>query len=101
MSEAIDRLPRKDSQVLLHLESLLISGFVSRRRSVVNPSITTWNKTFGKEDSLRYPPRLEAVLRRLHNSVELVLPSLDITDDDAVSQLGQTNVSNIDYSTGS
>ena len=85
MNEAIERLPRKDGQVLLHLEPLITSGFVSRRRSVVNISIATWNKTFGKEDSLRYPPRLEKVLRRLHNSVELVLPSLDVNDDDNVS----------------
>lgn len=69
----------------MHLESLITSGFVSRRRSIVNTSITTWNQTFGKEDSLRYPPRLEAVLRRLHSTVELSLPSLDIDDDIVVS----------------
>ncbi|KAJ4350586.1 hypothetical protein N0V95_004637 [Ascochyta clinopodiicola] len=85
VSEAIERLPRKDSQVLLHLEPLVTSGFVSRRRKIVNISIATWNKTFGKEDSLRYPPRLEAVLRRLHMSVELLLPSLDFEGDTAVS----------------
>ncbi|KAF9699953.1 hypothetical protein EKO04_001598 [Ascochyta lentis] len=87
VSEAIERLPRKDHQVLLHLEPLITSGFVSRRRKIVNISIATWNKTFGKEDSLRYPPRLEAVLRRLHNSVELHLPSLDIEDDVADADL--------------
>jgi hypothetical protein len=85
VNEAIERLPRTDGQVLLHFESLITSGFVSRRRSIVNISIATWNKTFGKEDNLRYPKRLEAVLRRLHNSVELVLPSLDFTNDASVS----------------
>lgn len=85
MSEAINRLPRKDSQILLHLESLITAGFLSRRRSIINISIATWEKTFGKEDSLRYPPRLETVLRRLRNSVDLILPSLDIREDDAVS----------------
>jgi hypothetical protein len=85
VSEAIERLPRKDGQILLHLEPLITSGFVSRRRSIVNLSIITWNKTFGNEDSLRYPSRLEAVLRRVNKSAELILPSLDPRDDDSVS----------------
>ena len=89
-SEAIERLPRKDSQVLLHLESLITSGFLSRRRSIVNISIATWNHTFGKEENLRYPPRLEKVLRRLHSSVELVLPSLNIRDTENVSPAQST-----------
>ncbi|KAF1931416.1 uncharacterized protein M421DRAFT_418051 [Didymella exigua CBS 183.55] len=86
-SEAIERLPRKDGQVLLHLEPLITAGFVSRRRAIVNVSIATWNKTFGKEDSLRYPPRLETILRRLRSSVDLVLPSLDIKDDEDDAEL--------------
>lgn len=86
MSEAIERLPRKDSQVLLHLETLITAGFISRRRTIVNASITSWNKTFGKEDSLRYPPRLEMVLRRLRGSVDLVLPSLEIEENEEVSE---------------
>jgi hypothetical protein len=95
VNEAIERLPRTDSQVLLHFESLITSGFVSRRRSIVNISIATWNKTFGKEDDLRYPKRLEAVLRRLHNSVELVLPSLDLTDDASVSSTCKLQISTV------
>jgi hypothetical protein len=85
VAKVIDRLPRKDSQILLHLESLVTSGFRSRRRSIVNISIATWNSTFGKEESLRYPPRLEQALRRLRNSVELSLPSLVVRPEDAVS----------------
>jgi hypothetical protein len=87
VSEAIERLPRKDGQVLLHLEPLITAGFVSRRRDIVNASITTWNKTFGKEGSLKYPLRLETVLRRLRSSVDVVLPSLDVKDDGSVSSL--------------
>ncbi|KAF3038223.1 hypothetical protein E8E11_000304 [Didymella keratinophila] len=87
VNEAIERLPRKDGQVLLHLESLITAGFVSRRRDIVNASITTWNKTFGKEGSLKYPLRLEAVLRRLRGSVDLVLPSLAIKDDESDAEL--------------
>ncbi|KNG49885.1 hypothetical protein TW65_03477 [Stemphylium lycopersici] len=82
-SKAIERLPRKDSQILLHLELLITAGFVSRRKSIVNISIETWNKTFGKEDTLRYPTTLEVALRRLRNSVELSLPSLEVRKEDA------------------
>ena len=84
-SRALERLPRKDSQILLHLEVLITAGFVSRRRSIVNISIETWNKTFGNEDTLRYPTALEVALRRLRNSVELSLPSLEVRKEDAVS----------------
>jgi hypothetical protein len=85
VTKAIERLPRKDGQLLVHLESLITAGFVSRRRSIVNISIATWNKTFGQEESLRYPSQLEQALRRLRKTVELSLPSLDIQDEDVVS----------------
>lgn len=84
VTKAIERLPRKDSQILLHLEPLIVCGFVSRRRSIVNVSIATWNKTFGQETSLRYPTRLEQALRRLSTVVELSLPSLQAQEINAV-----------------
>ncbi|KAI4951807.1 hypothetical protein J4E86_007223 [Alternaria arbusti] len=87
VNKAVERLPRKDSQTLLHLQALVTAGFLSRRRSIVNISIATWNATFGKEDSLRYPTRLEQALRQLRNSVELSLPSLEIREDDAENKL--------------
>ena len=85
VSKAIERLPRRDSQTLLHLETLITAGFVSRRRSIVNISIETWNSTFGKEDSLQYPASLEQPLRCLRGSVDLSLPSLEVRKEDAVS----------------
>ncbi|KAI4640954.1 uncharacterized protein J4E79_011776 [Alternaria viburni] len=87
VNKAVERLPRKDSQTLLHLQALITAGFLSRRRSIVNISIATWNATFGKEDSLRYPTRLEQALRQLRNSVELSLPSLEVREDDAENKL--------------
>jgi hypothetical protein len=84
VTRAIERLPRKDSQILVHLEPLITAGFVSRRRGIVNISIETWNKTFGQAESLRYPSRLEQALRRLRTAVELSLPSLDARDEDTV-----------------
>ncbi|KAJ5062673.1 Rap1-interacting factor 1 N terminal-domain-containing protein [Bipolaris maydis] len=86
VSKAIERLPRRDSQTLLHLETLITAGFVSRRRSIVNISIETWNNTFGKEENLQYPTNLEQALRRLRSSVDLSLPSLEVRKDDAMHQ---------------
>ena len=85
INRAIERLPRKDTQILLHLETLITAGFLSKRRGIVNSSIATWNKTFGEEETLRYPPRLEAALRRLQKTVDLKLPSLQIETDGSVS----------------
>jgi hypothetical protein len=90
VTKAIERLPRKDGKILLHLEPLITAGFVSRRRSIVNISIATWNRTFGLEDSLQYPSHLEKALRRLRTTVELSLPSLDARDGDAVSAIGNS-----------
>jgi len=81
---AIERLPRKDGQTLLHLEPLMTAGFLSRRRAVVTMSVSTWNATFGKENTLRYPAQLELALRRLRDTVELSLPSLDAREEDPV-----------------
>ncbi|KAF3044330.1 hypothetical protein E8E12_008422 [Didymella heteroderae] len=87
VNEAIERLPRKDGQVLATLEPLVTAGFVSRRRGIVNVSIATWNKTFGEQESLRYPSRLETILRRLRSFVDLTLPSLDTKDDESGAEV--------------
>lgn len=87
VAKAIERLPRKDGQTLSLLEPLITAGFVSRRRDIVNISIATWNKTFGREESLRYPTQLEQALRRLRNTVELSLPSLPASEGEGDDDL--------------
>lgn len=72
------KIPRDNGTVLLPLETLVASGFVSRRRRIVESSIATWNATFGREQTLEYPPRLEEALRRLQGTVQLSLPGLDL-----------------------
>ncbi len=81
----MERLPKTDSQILQYLEPLITAGFLSRRRSIVNISIRFWNDTFGKEETLRFPSRLEQALRQLYNTVELSLPSWEIRADETVS----------------
>ncbi|CAI6320586.1 unnamed protein product [Periconia digitata] len=84
---ALERLQKTDSQTLHHLADLVIAGFVSRRRSIVNVSVSMWNSTFGKQESLKYPTELEDALQRLQPIFQLTLPSLKAreTGTDAVS----------------
>ncbi|KAF2262681.1 hypothetical protein CC78DRAFT_569549 [Lojkania enalia] len=79
--EAIGRLPRKDSSLLSALEHLIASGLSSRRWEIVKVTVATWNVTFGKEDSLQYPPRVEKAVQKLRGTVDLSLPSLLANED--------------------
>ena len=83
---AVEGLPRKDSNVLRHLEVLVASGLSSRRKSILNRAIEMWNATFGKESNLQYPPKVEKALRRLRPIVDLQLPSFPDAADGDVSK---------------
>ncbi|KAF2136234.1 uncharacterized protein K452DRAFT_362669 [Aplosporella prunicola CBS 121167] len=88
VATAIEGLPRKDSNVLRHLEVLVASGLSSRRKSILNRAIEMWNATFGKESNLQYPSKVEKALRRLRSIVDLQLPSFpDAADGDDTETL--------------
>jgi hypothetical protein len=78
----LTELPCKDGGLLSLLQPLMIAGFVSPRRAVVNRTIAFWNECFGELESLRYPSRLERVLRAARNYVELDLPDFPETAPD-------------------
>ncbi|KAF2001935.1 hypothetical protein P154DRAFT_463475 [Amniculicola lignicola CBS 123094] len=82
VAQTIHTLPRKDSDVLAALEPLISAGFLSQRRAIVNMSVTTWNKTFGQQESLQYPQRLAQALRRLQKVVEISSPGLSLSKKD-------------------
>lgn len=67
-------LPRKDGALLSLLQPLFVAGFASPKRSIVNRTITFWNENFGDQETLRYPAKLEKVLRAALSHVELDLP---------------------------
>lgn len=85
--EAIKKLPRKDSAMLVVLEPLILAGFSSRRRKIVNIAIQTWNETFGKDPNLRYPAQLEQYLQKLRGLVDLELPNLPAPESESESQI--------------
>jgi len=72
--DQLTELPRKDGSLLTLLQPLMVAGFVSPKRAVVNRTIVFWNECFGELESLRYPSKLEKVLRAARNYVELDLP---------------------------
>lgn len=83
---AIETLPNKDSSMLRLLEPLILSGFQSKHRGVVNETIKMWNDTFGYLEFLDYPDGLRHYLQRLRSLVELRLPGFPESPDEDVSQ---------------
>ena len=64
------------SRTLQMLETIILSGFQSRHKSIVNSTIEMWNQSFGTKQDLQYPEKLRDVLSRLRLDVsELLLPS--------------------------
>ena len=67
------------------LDSLIAAGLNSSHRTVVNVTLEFWNDTFGKLDSLTYPPAVLLALRRIRPLAELELPTFPDRFDDEVS----------------
>jgi hypothetical protein len=85
INTAVERLPRKDSSLLVALEAMIAAGFSSRRRAIANTSIETWNCTFGVEDTLEYPSKVKLALQQLRPLVDLHLPAFPEGDGDKVN----------------
>jgi hypothetical protein len=81
---AIETLPNKDSAMLRLLEPLILSGFQSKHRGVVNETIRMWIDTFGCVESLEYPDCLRHYLRQLRSLVDLHLPGFPESPDEDV-----------------
>lgn len=77
-------LPSSDSNVLRTLEPLLVAGFVSPHRQVVNDTIVFWNARFGAQESLEYPCELESVIRARQADASIDLPTFPDSDAERV-----------------
>lgn len=84
MISLLRTLPSKDSNILRALEPLLVAGFASPHRSIVNETILFWNDTFGSQPSLIYPSQLEAVLRARSADADIELPTFPGSSDGKV-----------------
>jgi len=78
--QAVESLPRHDSEILSDLNVLLSSGLESRRKATVNITIKTWNNIFGKQETLSYPSRVRTALAKLRSITDLSLPGFPEDD---------------------
>lgn len=76
-----------DTRFLFSIQDLVVAGFRSRHRAVVNESIVMWNSTFGGEDTLEYPEDLKTILQKLRPMTELRLPNFPESNGEEVCRL--------------
>lgn len=84
LTDAIKSVPKHDSLFLAGVQDLMLAGFQSHDKSVVDDTIMMWNQSFSKAETLEYPPRLHAVLSRLRRRVVIGLPGFV---DDAEAEI--------------
>ena len=75
-----------DTRYLLSIQELVVAGFRSRHKAVVNETIIMWNRTFGGEGALEYPEDLRAILQKLRYMTDLRLPNFPDSIGDDVSE---------------
>lgn len=80
----VNSVPSSDSNLLKALETLLVAGFASPHRQIVNDTIVFWNGKFGAEESLEYPNKLESVLRARMIDASIDLPTFPDSNADHV-----------------
>lgn len=76
-----------DTRFLFSIQEILVAGFRSRHKTVVNESILMWNSTFGAEGTLEYPEDLRTILQKLRSMTELRLPNFPEVNSEEVSRV--------------
>ena len=71
----LKQVPRLDSNALKVIEPLLVAGFSSPHKPIVNEMIVFWTETFGEAESLVYPATLAGVMRARRLDAEIELPT--------------------------
>ncbi|KXT00266.1 hypothetical protein AC578_1230 [Pseudocercospora eumusae] len=69
-----DGYVQKDSTLLGALEPILIAGFSSTSREIVNQTILFWNFHFADQEQLEYPMRLLPVIRARQAQADFNIP---------------------------
>ena len=84
MLSTIENMPDHNTAALFNVQHVVLSGFKSRSQSILNQSITMWNRTFGRAEALEYPEEIRKVLLILRSMTEMQLPSLQEAETDQV-----------------
>ncbi|KAI9715454.1 MAG: hypothetical protein M1812_005930 [Candelaria pacifica] len=82
----LESLNRNDSTLLKTLEELVACGLSSRRRVILTASIKYWNSTFGQEEALLYPAKVQSALAKLRSVAEIQLPTFPETSQDQATE---------------
>ena len=65
-----------DDELLQRFEPLIRSGFSSSDYLIMSFTVSFWNRTFGRQDSISYPPNLLLVILRVRHEEVVNLPAL-------------------------
>ncbi|KAL8721271.1 MAG: hypothetical protein Q9225_002013 [Loekoesia sp. 1 TL-2023] len=74
LTDSIKSVPKPDSSFLADIQDLLVAGFRSRHKAIVNDLIIMWNQSFAETEYLEYPAKLRDVLAHLRSRVDIGLP---------------------------
>ncbi|GAB1741990.1 hypothetical protein NU219Hw_g7387t1 [Hortaea werneckii] len=77
----LHKMSEKSTTTLHALEPLLVAGFSSPHKGIVNQSIDFWNGTFGSSENLECPNTLARVLRVRAAEADISLPGLSVDDE--------------------
>ncbi|KAK0274735.1 hypothetical protein LTR35_011518 [Friedmanniomyces endolithicus] len=83
----MEDLPHQDIVLLNALEPMLVAGFSSPHKSIVNDTVLFWNAILGVNDALDYPQQLAKVLRARAAETEVIMfgfPEDQSEDDEMV-----------------
>lgn len=64
-----------NNTLLKALDELFVGGLNSSHQEIINMTVSFWNSTFGRLETLDYPDRVQYAIRRLRPLVELDLPT--------------------------
>lgn len=76
-------------QQLQSLERFFCASFASCHRSIVNSSISLWNRLFENFERLEYPEQLKAALVQMQLHADIILPGLDTSSVEHAGQQPQ------------
>ncbi|KAK6340890.1 hypothetical protein TWF696_009204 [Orbilia brochopaga] len=71
-----------DSAALRSYSHLIAAGFESKSQQNVITMIEFWNKTFGIQEGLEYPPRVRTAINKLRRFADIKLPSFPDSIED-------------------
>ncbi|KAK6528957.1 hypothetical protein TWF694_004184 [Orbilia ellipsospora] len=84
--QSLKRTEQFDSSTLMTLSHLIAAGFESKNKRNILVMLNFWNKTFGVQESLEYPPRVRKVIGKLRRYADFLLPTFPDSIDEEIHE---------------